>query len=42
MSDSLEKCFSPATLAGLEIRNRVINAARFERPVLFFGWTAPS
>ena len=30
MSNSLEKCFSPATLAGLELRNRVIKAATFE------------
>ena len=30
MSDALEKCFSPATLAGLELRNRVIKAATFE------------
>ena len=30
MSDSLAKCFSPATLAGLQLRNRVIKAATFE------------
>jgi 2,4-dienoyl-CoA reductase-like NADH-dependent reductase (Old Yellow Enzyme family) len=30
MSDGLEKCFSPGTLAGLELRNRVIKAATFE------------
>ena len=30
MSDFLEKCFSPATLAGLELPNRVIKAATFE------------
>jgi len=30
MSDSLAKCFSPVTLAGLELRNRVIKAATFE------------
>jgi 2,4-dienoyl-CoA reductase-like NADH-dependent reductase (Old Yellow Enzyme family) len=30
MSDSLDKCFSPGTIAGLELRNRVIKAATFE------------
>ena len=30
MSDSLDKCFSPGTLAGLELPNRVIKAATFE------------
>ena len=30
MSDSLAKCFSPATLAVLQLRNRVIKAATFE------------
>jgi 2,4-dienoyl-CoA reductase-like NADH-dependent reductase (Old Yellow Enzyme family) len=30
MSDPVEKCFAPARLAGLELRNRLIKAATFE------------
>ncbi len=30
MSDALEKCFSPGSIAGLQLRNRVIKAATFE------------
>jgi 2,4-dienoyl-CoA reductase-like NADH-dependent reductase (Old Yellow Enzyme family) len=30
MSDALDKCFSPGSLAGLELRNRIIKAATFE------------
>jgi 2,4-dienoyl-CoA reductase-like NADH-dependent reductase (Old Yellow Enzyme family) len=30
MSASLDKCFSPGTLAGLELKNRIIKAATFE------------